>query len=423
LALEKKAVSEFLWVAAPKVIAGVLQIQMNLWLAHALGPEKTGFLFVALNSLLLADAILGAAFDLCVLRLVTAEPDPARDGVVIERTALWMKATAGAVVTLLVYAFSSPLSNLIYGSRIHGHLLFLAALAFGAMLMLRSVQTYFQVRRRFPLYGAADLAQMILRWGGAGVLLLMGLATPESVLTLFAVGPLVVAGTLMATAASPLLSGKGSPTVAKRLARASGWFLASAAAGSAASRLDILMVSSLAGPREAGIFAAGSNLALPLQMFGQYLGLVFAPRILPLQQQGRLASVYAKSQIALAVAALCLFLAAMAGLAYIAPRFLAGSYTPSVPVATWLLGSAAAGILNFPWTISVLMFLRPRVPAAFDLAALPCLAIAYGWIIPQRGAFGAAMVTAGYAALKLVVFQWAGAGAVRSDKPLASLAK
>jgi O-antigen/teichoic acid export membrane protein len=219
-------------------------------------------------------------------------------------------------MALIMALVCRPLSERIYGDPRHGTLLLLAAVAFASMLVLRSAQTYFQIDRRFPYFGLSDMANTLIRWGGAGVLLLQSAARPEPLMLLFALSPLVVAGASFLWKAQPLTRGWGDWTIARTLVRDSAWFLASAAAGSATARMDILLVSAWSGPREAGLFAAATNLVAPVQLLGQYLSIVFAPRIVPMRERGELAGVYPRVQLALAAAAAVLAVAFTALLAY-----------------------------------------------------------------------------------------------------------
>jgi len=136
-----------------------------------------------------------------------------------------------------------------------------------------------------------------------------------------------------------------------------------------------------------------------------YMGVVFAPRIMPLYESGKLGPIYYRFQ-KYAVGVCCLiFLLALATLTKFTTAFLPPSFRSATPVAMILLPVGLSAIVNFPWTISFLLFTRPLFLLKFDLVALPVLMVFYWFAIRGSGPSGAAAVTTGYALIKTVVIQ------------------
>jgi O-antigen/teichoic acid export membrane protein len=273
------------------------------------------------------------------------------------------------------------------------------------VLVLRSVQAYFQVSSRFRAYGLLDIGHNALRYGGVACLLFLHVATPMRVLAFYAAAPALISLLLLATLARPMGAVPFSRRAFQEVLTLIKAYLPTAAVGSIATRADLFCVSTLGGVADAGIFAAAQTLVLAPQVIGMYMGVVFAPQIMPLYESGKLGPVYYRFQ-KYAVGACCLiFLLALATLTKFTAAFLPPSFGSSAPVAMILLPAGLAVIVNFPWTISLLLFTRPLFLLKFDLVALPFLMVLYWFAIRRSGPSGAAAVTAGYALIKTVVIQ------------------
>jgi len=165
-------------------------------------------------------------------------------------------------------------------------------------------------------------------------------------------------------------------------------------------------VSSLSGAAQAGVFSAAQNLTVPFQLLGQYLSVVFTPRIMPLWSSGRLERVYWLFQCGALLLCLAGLAAFLLGIGLLIPGVLPASYLPAAAVAKWLLPAALTAIINFPWTVPFLLFTHPRFLFAMDAVALLVLSGIYYVAILRHGALGAAIVTTSYALLKTGVFQF-----------------
>jgi O-antigen/teichoic acid export membrane protein len=126
---------------------------------------------------------------------------------------------------------------------------------------------------------------------------------------------------------------------------------------------------------------------------------------MPLWEEGRLLTIYRHFQVAvLAFCALC-FALALAAAPVVASWLLPASFSGSSLLVLVLLPSSLTALLNFPWTVSFLMFSHPRFLMLFDACALAVLGFIYWHCITRYGALGAAAVTSVFAVIKAAALQ------------------
>ncbi len=353
----------------------------------------------------MSDAVLGSAFDVAVVRMVTSEhrrgPSYSAE---VQKAALQAKVAGCAALALATIAFARPISRILFHQESAATLLLLSVLALLALLVLRSLQTAFQVSGRFVLYGLTDILHSAAKFGGIGLLLAFGTVQPVRVLLLYAMGPLAVAATLLLTAGRSILQASFQWGVCREVLGLAKWYFGAAAAGSTTSRMDILLVSAVAGTAQAGVYSSAQTVVLPLQLLGMYMGVVLAPRIIPLWESGRLASIYWPAQGALAGISILIYALAFLTTGWAVATLLPATFAGAAAIILWLLPSALAAFVNFPWTVSFLMFAHPRLLLLFDLCALPVLFLIYRFCISSYGPMGAAAVTSAFALLKTAAF-------------------
>ena len=402
----RKSVHEFLWVALPKASGAAFQLGLNLILLRYFGPEQFGLVAVCLSIIILSDAVLGSAFDVAILRQAPLYQlnDPVRS-LQIQQAGLIMKPVLGVLIAVPLVVFGSRMSALLFHGRGTTSLLYITAAAVFSLLLLRSVQAHFQVGRKFRGYGALDIGHNTVRYGGTALLLWMHVATPLRVVALYALGPGLIALVLLATIAKPLITVPVSLLAVRQIFDLIKSYLPTAAVGSITTRIDLFFVSSLLGVGQAGVFAAAQTLILAPQLVGMYMGVVFAPRIMPLFQAGELRAVYNRFQKYTMVVCCGTYLAGLAMTTKLIAVALPASFQNATPVAIILLPVGLAAVVNFPWTVSFLMFMRPQFLLKFDLVGLPILAVLYSLVVPAYGLPGAAYVTTGYALIKTIALQ------------------
>ncbi len=394
-------VRAFLWVAWPKLSSGGLQLLTSLLLARAMGPAEFGPLSLCLAAVLLADAVLGAAVDVGVLKLVTAQGASGSPyALQIQKAALVGKVTATCLIAMPLLLLAGPIGRAFLGNSASRGLIVLSLGALLGLLLLRSVQTHFQSEGRFALYGIADALQTVLKFGGIAVLLALHQASASGALLFYTAGPLVVAVGLLATRGRGIIAAPLRISSVRTVSEAVKWPIGAGAVGSITSRMDVFLVAAIAGPVEAGRFSAAQVLVLGFSLIGAYLGVAFAPRIMPAWESGRLAEMYVRFQTTALVACVGIFALCVLLIGPVSSWALPESYQGTAPLVLWLLPSALAAILNFPIAFSFLLFVQPRFLFGWDLVAIPALVLMYREGVLSRGALGAAAVTSIYALVK-----------------------
>jgi O-antigen/teichoic acid export membrane protein len=327
----------------------------------------------------------------------------------------------GLLAAIPIVLLGNWLNLILFQGRGSRSLLYLSALSVLGLLMLRSVQTHFQVSRRFRSYGMSDLLNNFIRYGGTALLVLLRDATPWRVIALHALAPLVVTLVLLATLARPLLLVAPSAQAIHEVLHLIRSYLPTAAVGSVTSRIDLFFVTTFASVAQAGIFAAAQTLIIAPQMIGMYLAVVFSPRIMPLWNAGELRGPYLRFQRAAFALSVAGYAVALFTFGPFVHAFLPRTFHAAIIVALILLPAGLSALVNFPWTVSFLLFLRPNFLLKFDLFALPILAVLYVFAVRSFGAAGAAAVTAAYALVKTVALQTVANGILAGAEPSGQL--
>jgi len=151
--------------------------------------------------------------------------------------------------------------------------------------------------------------------------------------------------------------------------------------------------------------AAANAVAIVPQLCGTYMAVVYSPRIMPLWEQGRLFAVFKTFQRNLVLACVGIYIIAAAGLSQFGTWLLPQNFARSSSVILVLLPAALCGLVNFPWTVSLLLFMRPQFLLVFEAASFVLLVPLYGYVVPAWGAIGGAAVSTGFALLKTFVYQ------------------
>jgi len=402
----KRTLVEFLCVAGPKIAAGAGQLLANLLLIRRLGPEHAGVLFVCITAIILSDAVLGSSLDIAVLKLATSREGRELSSTLrIQKAALMGKVLSCILLAVPILVFSQAISERLFHQFSDVRLLILALTGLLGLLILRSVQAYFQISRRFRLYGMTDLLHSLAKYGGIGILLAVGVKLPLKYLVVYACGPLLLGIVLLLTLIRPVVVAPFSWATLTELWWSFRWYLGSGAAASINTRMDVLLLSAAAGAAQAGLFSAAQVICMPIQLIGMYLAVVFAPRIMPLWEQGRLSHIYHRFQFWTIAGAVVIQGLAILLVGRLSALILPPAYRSTTAIILLLLPSALTALINFPWSVSLLMFAHPRFLLVFELTALPVLGLLYRVMCNWQGAIGAATVTSGFAIVKTIVYQ------------------
>jgi O-antigen/teichoic acid export membrane protein len=392
----KRNLVELLCVAVPKVAGGICNLGLNVVLLRYFGAEQFGLYAVCLTAALLADAILGSAVDLGVIRLATEALTqcPTR-ALSIQKAGLAVKVASGVIVSGVLLLGTGLIERRVLHHPGARQLIVLSCLAAVGLMLLRTAQTNLQIERRFLGYGALELAQLTLRYGGIGLLLVYGAVQPNAVLFFYGAGPIA------AFLVWAIVAGKkfyGAPANGKLFAELGGtvkWFALTFGLGALVSRLDIFLVSSWSSIGEAGIYGVAQTFALVPQLLGAYLAVVFSPRLIPYIQGGQFARFFRQFQTVIFAVCGLVMAVSIPTLSVLGKWILPHRFLTAQTVILVLLPGALAGLATFPVTITFLMFVRPRFLFAMDCLSLPILVLLYAYAVPHYGALGAAWVTTG----------------------------
>lgn len=404
----KQGVREFVLVAGPKVMSGVLVIAVNALLLRFLGPSDFGIFSLCVTIIIIADGALGAAFDMGVLRLaplhMAREP---RRAFAIEQVALVLKLLLVLMVASCLCLFSNDVARWLFHQENSGHLLYLTCLGATGSLLLRSVLTHLQVARRFMDYGVLDLAQSLLKIVLISFALMWLRPTPAVLLAAVAVAPLLVF--LWGAWREGILSARqnlGYRGALDEFIPVVKWFLVTFGFSALLSRVDIFLLTWFSDIEQVGIFSAAMVFAMIPELLGTYLAVVFGPRIMPYFRDGRFKRLYRRVQSGCLGIALTLYTLAFVGVGDVAPYLFPASFAASASVLMILLLGTLAAMAAFPLAIPFVMFVRPKFIFYLDLASAPLLAVAYFFAIKAHGAIGAAWVTALSRLIKLGIVQF-----------------
>lgn len=397
---------DFFWVAGPKILAGGLQFLLMLALLRYFDPEHYGLISVCLSGVLLSDSILGGATDSGVLRLASSSSAGSLlRSLQFQQAGLVLKLAGVLLVAIPAFFLARRISLLLFQTGEDVRYLGMSCLALIGMLVLRSVQMHYQVSGRFLAYGASDLGSSVLKFGGIGILLLLSRPSPGWVLALYAIGPLAIAAWILTSSGRSLISTPFSGGAFRELISHVKWFLAVSATGTLMARMDVFILSSMDGVGSAGVYSAAQMIVLIPQLMGSYIAVVFSPRIMPMWESGTLRKLYQNFQLGIISVAVIAFLAAVVLMPQVSDILFPKAFHRSGPVILALLPSGLCALVNFPLTILLLLFLKPRLLVALDCIFLPILLFAYGWAIRSYGVIGAASITSAAALIKTAIMQ------------------
>lgn len=399
-----RLLNQFAFVVLPKLLSGGGTALISLILIHYLAPVYFGTLSLCLSAIVVADAVIGSAFDLAAVRLASESSATSRRSLSVQWATIWLKTGSIALSGGLI-AFCFPLVN---SAFFHGaatkQLLLLTWIAALAVLLLRSAQLNLQLLERFRAYGALDLMHSVVRVGGVALLAIAGAAKPTSVLALTAAAPfavflgwLISAGRRLPLFSIPL-------GYLRELGSFARWFLLTFALGTLLGRVDLWFVAHYTNLRETGIYSAAQVLALVPPMLGTYLSVVLSPRIVSMYREGTLLRFSSQVQALLIGTAAATYLLAI----FLFPRFrylFPGRFHEALPILLLLLPGSLAGMISFPLNITTLMFLRPRFLFFMDCAMTPLIFLSYITLLPKYGLNAAAWIFSCAALSRAVIAQ------------------
>lgn len=386
---------ELLLVAFPKVLAGVGTILVNFAILRTLGPEAFGAYSLCMAAILLADGVIGSAFDMAVIRLATDKrsTDPSAS-YNLERSALFMKLSLAGMVTLPLVALSRPVSRAVFHTELATGLIQVSCVAAMGMLAMRSIQVHVQVDQRFAAYGALDLIHSLLKFGGIVLVLGMLPPSPMAILGVVAFASLVVfAGGLFSIGKRIVTPYPGFWCELRHLVTFVRWSLLTSGIGTLGRYIDLLLLSLRSDMAEVGIFSGGQTLAAIPEMLGMYLSVIFSPRIMRTLRDGTFTPFFRRVQVTLLGIAVIGVVVGLLGMGLVRTYVLPAEYARSVTVLAILWPGVLAATVNFPLVLAFVLFVRPSFLFKLESIILPVTILFYLLVIDRYGAIGAAWVT------------------------------
>jgi len=398
---------DVLWVAIPKLLGGALQVAFNILLLRYLGPKSFGAVAVCLATVMLCDSVFGSAIDMSIFRLAPLYRlnDPIT-ALQIQKMGLLIKPAGALLAAVPIALFAPQLSLALFQTRENSSLLYLTLAALLGTLLIRSAQVHFQIEREFRPYGLTDLANNGFCFGLLGALLAARIYAAGTILAVYAFVPILLSAAILATRARPIVLVPASSVALVVLSRTLKWFLPTVIVGSVLSRMDLFFVSGFSGVNEAGIYSAAQIFALLPALLGLYMSAVFSPRVMHLWREGTLKPIYFRYQIGLATVAVLGYLLSAVFLNQVTAFLLPESFRRSNEVILALLPVGLCAFLSFPWTIPLLLYLRPKVMLVMDSLAVLALTPAFVVVARHGGAFGVAKLTSVVMIVRASVHQW-----------------
>ena len=384
-------VGRFALLAVPKAGGGVFLIALNLLLVRVLDTEDFGRFAYCMTLILLADAIIGAPFDLAVIRLAgEARLTGSAAPIAAARAALHVKLALAAGLVIV----AAGLDALTGPPGEHGGLVAATLLAITSMLLVRSVQVTLQVSGRFLAYASIESLQLASRIALIAAIVLLLPASAALAIAALGIGALAAAlwGGLGLQAGLFRVGGRGELPYA-RLSGMAGWYLATTAIGALIGRLDVLALGWLAPASGIGLFTAGQVIASIAELAGSYLAVFLTPHLVGAMQDGTSAALYRRVQPVLLVIASAGLAAALLIGPLVLPLILPPAYERSGAVALILLPGTVAAFATVPLALPLVLFRHKRALLLLDCALFPFVAAAYALAIPRHGIIGAAVVT------------------------------
>lgn len=421
-------------VAAPKIFGGAATVIIGMTLTRYLAAREFGVYALCLSSVLLVDAVLGAAIDTGLMRLVTNTNHAADFR--FQQLALASKLGISVVFATIVFLFANHLSSWVFRTADAALAVRASCVACITLLLFRSAQAQLQIARSFALYGAFDVLHTTLKIGGVGWLILSQRVSPATILTVYAAVPLISFGVwAMTSAGRKVLRLQDLFDLRRRtqlqangaqLFHFTGWIFLTFGLASVTARLDVWSLTWWSKIEDVGIFAAAAIVMIVPQMLGSYLAIVMSPRVMPRVTGNTFYALYRPFQLTILALCVATLIIAVPFINLVIDDLLPVSFQAARPVVLALLPGALAGLATFPLTLTFLMFMRPRFLLWVDIAGLPVVMTLYYFAARWQGAFGVACVTSAVAVTKATlanIVAWRIARTLDSRNRLASAPK
>lgn len=381
------------FVYSATVVGGAIQFLVLIILARSLGPTSLGVVIVATTISGLIAAALEFGIAPVLVRyyapLSKSEPD------------LWQAMTtflmrlvlmAAGIIVALAFCVALVLTALSASSHTVNEVWFGFAIAAGTVL-LGYCQGFLQAQRRFKAVAGLTTGLPILRLLGVGALGIAGALSLAATLVVYLLAVVAITTAAWWLLPSPRVPGrhdKGAMLKARQLALPyMRWTFVGRAAVAVQGRLDVLLLSALAGSTSTGVYGAAFQSASPLVMLATSVGEVSFPHLVA-RRTVQVRSILLRWLRWLPVAVLAGVLTALVGTALL-PALLGADFTASVTPFQLLVIAFSIQVWLQP--IGALLYATDRQRPAAALALLQTVAMLAldVVLIPVLGAVGPAL--------------------------------
>ena len=383
------AVGNFAWLIADNGIRLIAGLLVGLVVARYLGPELFGLLNYSLAFVSLLMPLVHLGLDAVVRRRLIEEPEEA--GRLLAAVAR-MRLGAAAISYLGLAGYVFYVEGFSEAGRlvlVLGLTLFQPA-AFTADLWLQSsLRARVTVVTSWVALLIGSGAKIWLIWHGADLVSFAWVVVVESAL---GCGLLFVAGWRVGL---PRMAGSGLWAQARELISGSWMLLLSGIAVTLYMKLDIVMLRTLSGDREAGIYAA----AVRFSELGYFVPVALASSILPalLRKKAEGPQPYAAAMQRFYDLNAVLAYAMIGSTVLLAKPLIALAYGPAFSEATpvlqlhaWAAIFVFLGVARSQFLINERRYLFSLITTVMGAASNVVLNL---WLIPEHGALGAAWAT------------------------------
>lgn len=333
------------------------------------------------------------------MQKILSQPDEEIDN--NDKKAVWgtvflFKFIIGLLLIFLTFVFSSSLSSITNLSA--GYLLIGVSSALGMIIYDQLVVTA-QALQKFGLSVAVSSLQSVLKIIGLTIFYILDIAKPSLLIVLYGLAPLL--GSLLVPLLIVLPLGKINWEKSKKMiwhiARFSSIAILSAAM---ADNIDILMIQSMLGGDDTGIYSAAARIASFVAIVGYATGTVLSVRVAKYKTKEHLTK-YLRKAAQLAAASIVLMLISTI---FAKPLilFTAGSpYLPAVTSLRYLLAATGLVMATSPYSALFYTLDKPQYFAISGVLISVLLLTGNYLFIPLFGLEGAGIAKL---ATRIIIF-------------------
>lgn len=314
-------------------------------------------------------------------------------------SATLLRFIASLALLLLATLASIPLAHLFLHDKSQASLIFLAVIGAISLLWFNHFSATLQGLQQFE---KSSLLNICLGLSRMLLVFLIGLGPSLAFLIaafVFSPIPAAMLGSLLIP--RRVWFGVVTKDTTKQLVRFSGWLALFGILSTLQSRLDVLMLSSLQSPHQAGIYGAAFRLVSIFVLATASFGTVLVPKFSQIHHN-ELPLLIKKTLVGIS-----LLLLAMAAAFLLADTLvpLLATYQESVPLFRLLVIAHIPFVLSLPAMAALYTLNKPQVFAIIAFLQLVMTVGANWLLIPLWGAVGAA-ITVGLAYLLGLVIVW-----------------